>query len=378
MKTERKSLFTCNDLPDKEKRNLAIFELIRKKGHISKPEISRITGINIVSVSNYIENYVAKRLISEKESAVSSGGRKPDLVELNKKDLFVIGVDLADAAIRVAACDLGGNPVAKVGPFEAKAPDASAIGDALEQVMKKAALTAGSVSAIGLGVGDGSLLAAGEALGKRFGIDVFVGGAAQCAAFGERLYEDVTDADDILYMHSDLGCGVVIKEHACYGALDCNGVEGAAGGYGDEIAYLRPWDARLGVVAAARAEVARGIGTKIVDMASGRLEKITVAAVIEAARKDDKVAVAILRSAGINLGVRTAYLINVFNPSTVIIGGGIEEAGDCVLLPLQNMVKRFAFAKKAARVKIIAGSLGADAVSLGAASLAIREVFLRA
>lgn len=391
MKTERKILFTCTELPEKEKRNLAIFELIRKKGFISKPEISKITGINIVSVSNYIENYIAKHLVSERESEVSSGGRKPELVELNKKDRFVIGVDAASGGACVTLANLEAKSVAsttlpRAGSDSAQDMTASIIA-AIEEILKKAALDASLVGGIGVAVTDSRLVAALEAVGKRFGADVFVGGPALCAAFGEKWLNGGSDADDLLYIYSDLGRGIAVKGSKCFGAAGIYGEIKSSedncrlennNDLEEEARYLSPWSSLLGAVAAARAEVSKGVGTKIVDAASGRIENITLDAIIKAAEDSDRVASDILKSVGVNLGVRIAYLINAFSPRTVIIGGGIEKARDLILDPVRMMVKRFAFAKHAGCVKIVPGSLGVDAVCLGAASLAVREVFLRA
>ena len=391
MKIERNILFSCTELPEKEKRNLLIFDLIRKRGLISKPEISKITGINIVSVTNYVENYIAKKLISERDSEVSSGGRKPELVELNRKDRCVVGMEIGGDGVYAALTDLGMKPIAKAGPVRTKADDTAAVSasmeDALQEIVKKADRPLETVGAIGIGMADSRLVSALEAVGRRLGLHVFAGGSAHCAAFGERTLNAVVDDDDILYMHSDLGRGIVIKGCVCYGAVGSAAeIEVAAkdpvrlekDGYDEELAYLHPWSPRLGAVAVAKAEVCRGVGTKIVDAAHGRADTITLSGIIEASRAKDKVACDILKTIGINLGVRTAYLVNVFSPKTVVIGGGIDKAGDLVLGPIQNMVKRFSFKKQAARVKIIPGILGDDAVSMGAAALAVREVFLRA
>ena len=60
MKINKKRFFTLHGLSEKESRNLLIFELIRKRGVISRTEISKITGINVVSVSNYVNNYLGR------------------------------------------------------------------------------------------------------------------------------------------------------------------------------------------------------------------------------------------------------------------------------------------------------------------------------
>ncbi len=63
MDTKQEGLFHYRTLSDKERKNLAILELIRKKGPISRTEISHITDINIVSISNYIKDYMDKNIL---------------------------------------------------------------------------------------------------------------------------------------------------------------------------------------------------------------------------------------------------------------------------------------------------------------------------
>ena len=60
MKTERMYQFDFQELSDKYVKSLKLLELISKKGIISRTEISKTTGINIVSVSNYIKRYIDK------------------------------------------------------------------------------------------------------------------------------------------------------------------------------------------------------------------------------------------------------------------------------------------------------------------------------
>ena len=71
-------------------------------------------------------------------------------------------------------------------------------------------------------------------------------------------------------------------------------------------------------------------------------------------------------------------MIDLLNPSLVIIGGGMEIAGDLLFEPIKNTVKKFAFEEPASSVKIVPTFLGEDAIVLGAAALAAREVFIQA
>ena len=44
------------DFTEKEKRNIDILEILRRYGPISRPDISREIGINVVTISNYIDD----------------------------------------------------------------------------------------------------------------------------------------------------------------------------------------------------------------------------------------------------------------------------------------------------------------------------------
>ena len=389
MDTWQEGLFHHCVLSDKERKNLAILELVRKNGPISRTEISHITDINIVSISNYIKEYIANSILIETGWDVSTGGRRPELVELNAKSLYVIGLDIGISNIIATITDFSINVIAKVKiPSPAGEAKAAAL-KAVEELLKISKVEKDKIKAIGIGAtySNGHFSSVRKAIVEKFGIDTFMGSDAACAAFGEKQLNPKANAEDLLYMYSDIGCGIVIKGDAYFGA----------GGNAGEIQisrehisreeellffrgsqYLKPWGVDLGITQAAKHEIEKGIGTKIVACAKGDLKNITTEAVIEAAKQDDDLAADIIRNAGMSLGIRIAYLVNLFNPEVVVVGGGIEKAGELILEPVRKTVKKLAFSGQASIVRIITSALGEDAVSLGAASLAIREIFLKA
>src|SRR5664279_3648898 len=89
-----KQMLKDRTLTDKERKNLAILEVVRKNGPISRTDISKLTELNIVTVSNYVSHYIKKGLVVEGELDESTGGRKPVLVELNPKAGYIVGVGL--------------------------------------------------------------------------------------------------------------------------------------------------------------------------------------------------------------------------------------------------------------------------------------------
>lgn len=390
MKIKGNRLFTFQGLQDKERRNLAVFELIRKKGIISRTDISKSTGINIVSISNYINSYIEKKLVSEKGLAASSGGRKAELIELNSKENCVVGVDVGGEGIKIVVADIGMNILAKKSserPSSRKVELAGSVTKLVEEAVRSSGAGMDSVRCIGMGLGEGSLISLAGAVEKNLGKDTLAGGSAACAAFAERRLNPGADADRLLYMHSDLGRGIIIDGDTASG---CSGRESelyilagkaakksAAQPYDEKTGYLRPWNSYMGVTQIATREVSDGIGTKIVAVVKGDTANITEEAVVEAARQGDDVAVNIIESVALNMGLRIAYIVNLFSPQLVVVGGGPEKAGDMFFGPVNKMVGELALRKQAQGLKIIPGILGEDAASLGAAALAARELFLK-
>ena len=140
--------------------------------------------------------------------------------------------------------------------------------------------------------------------------------------------------------------------------------------------YLRPWGVDLGITEAAKSILKKeNADSKMLDMAGGDVENLTADMVVEAAKAKDKIAVEIIENAGVNLGIRIAYLINLFNPEVVVLGGGIEQAGELLLGPVRKTVRGLAFEEPANTVKIVPSRLGDSAVALGAAALVLREIF---
>ena len=84
----------------------------------------------------------------------------------------------------------------------------------------------------------------------------------------------------------------------------------------------------------------------------------------------------LVTNAARNLGVRVAYLVNIFNPDIVVIGGGVEKSGEIFMDAIKETVKKFSFEEPAIIVKIVPTLLEDNSVVLGASALAAREVFI--
>lgn len=405
----KNALFRDHILSDRERKNLTILDIIRRKGSISRTDISRFAGFNIVTVSNYIDNYLKLNLVFERGCNVSSGGRKPTLVELNYKAFYVAGLDVGPEKIVAVITDLAGNIVAKAKVDRPKGLMEEVLNKAIEAMHKlisDSKISTEKVKGIGMGVSGIIDRAAGTIrdtdprrgatstsyanirgrMEREFAIPVYVGNDATVAAYAESRLGMDQDIENLVYLYADVGCGIIIKGDIY------TGTGGSAGEVqlnfeNSDVAdkftcmakgpcFLKPWGGvDSGITSEAKKRIKEGAKSAILDYANGDIEKITLESVVRAAKADDKLALEIIDAAALNLSVRTAYFINLLNPEMVVIGGGVEQAGELLVSRIRKAVKGLAFEEPASMVKIVPSRLGEWNVSLGAALLVMREIF---
>jgi len=105
------------------------------------------------------------------------------------------------------------------------------------------------------------------------------------------------------------------------------------------------------------------------------MDNIDLKSVFIANRAKDPVAQAALDRAAGRLGVKIAHLVNLLNPEMVVIGGGLEEAGEDFLNKVTLTVREWAFREVTEDLKIVYSQLRENSVALGAASLVMQRVF---
>lgn len=412
MSITKEGLFKYQMLNERQRKNLIILETIRKNGPTSRASIAKQVGYNIVTLSNYVEEYLKKGLVYETGIDSSSGGRRPVLLELSKNEFFVIGIDFNRDALKGLIADYALNVVAEATlpkPAIEQEDVKRGMISLIKGLIKEAKVDASKIKfiAIGtygsLGEKNGTIKGLEEekgrsrvtiyftdlkyAIEKEFNIKTFFGQDASFAAFGEKAKNTNADVDSLLYIFQDIGKGVMIKgEIYCSTDIGAADMEGVTGNLSyeertkirEESSYLRPWDSRMSLKSEAIKIIESGVGTKIVELVKGNLNNLDDDAIIKAALQDDDVAEELIENVGINLGVRIAYLINLFSPQVVVIGGGIEKAGALLFGQMENTIKKLSLEKSRQSVKILPAILGGKAVGLGAASVALRESFLEA
>jgi predicted NBD/HSP70 family sugar kinase len=125
-----------------------------------------------------------------------------------------------------------------------------------------------------------------------------------------------------------------------------------------------------GAAIAEQAKLAVRRGEPTVLSSRRPVDDLTARDVAEAAKQGDHLSQQLLRQSGLLIGTAVAPLINLFNPSLVVIGGGVAELGDSLLDPIRQAVRGRSLNASAKAVRIQAAMLGRRSSGMGAVALA--------
>jgi glucokinase len=96
---------------------------------------------------------------------------------------------------------------------------------------------------------------------------------------------------------------------------------------------------------------------------------LTAKDVFDAAKQGDAWAVDVIDQICFHLGLAIANLANAINPSKIVIGGGVSQAGETLLTPLKQYFERFALPRVYESTDFAIAELGNDAGVIGGAWL---------
>ena len=270
-------------------------------------------------------------------------------------DNFAIGVDLGGTNLRIAAVDSNGAILDSVDTLtevsQGREATVTRLTDTVKFISHKFSNTH---KLLGVGVGlpgiidleSGTLRSAAnlpgwddyparEDLEARLGAKVILENDANCAALGEKWLGAGREVDDLcmITLGTGVGGGFVVNGKPWHGVMGMAGelghmtviADGAAcpcGNHGCLEQY-----ASAGAIHRMASEAADGRSR---CLAEARLAdpELTARSVHSCANAGDAAAIEIFQTVGKALGIALANLINAFNLSTYIIGGGVAKAWD--------------------------------------------------
>jgi glucokinase len=221
-----------------------------------------------------------------------------------------------------------------------------------------------------------------ELMHERLGRPVFIDNDANLAALAEHRFGAARGATDalLLTIGTGIGGGVIADGELYHGAT------GAAGELGHVVVDLNgprcqgncPNHGCVEAMASGTALAREGLAAaqSAPDSVLGKLleagKLVDGRAVTDAALAGDEVARGVVADAGRYLGVALASLANSFEPSVIVIGGGVSAVGDLLLEPARAELRSRALTPMD-RIPVVGAELGPEAGMIGAATMALLE-----
>jgi glucokinase len=208
-----------------------------------------------------------------------------------------------------------------------------------------------------------------------FGVPAFLSNDANLGALGEWKFGAARGHTDVLYLtvSTGVGGGVIVNDQLVQGyhglaaelghiILDPDGPICSCGFAGHLEAY------------ASGPSIARYVLEQIRQGAKSSLpadDRLTARQVAEAAEQGDSLAISAYRRAGEYLGMGVANFLVSFDPSIVILGGGVTTIGALLFDPFKlSLEKRVFYPRYLENLRIAKSDLGDDVALLGALALA--------
>ncbi|GHJ96629.1 transcriptional regulator [Streptomyces sp. NE5-10] len=364
-----------------------VVRAVRMAGSLTQAEIARSTGLSAATVSNIVRELKDGGTVEV--TPTSAGGRRARSVSLSGDAGIVIGVDFGHTHLRVAVGNLAHQVLAEESePLDVDASAAEGF-DRAEQLVNRLIEATGigrdKVIGVGLGVpgpidvssgtlGSTSILPGwgginpAEELSARLGVPVHVDNDANLGALGELVWGSGRGVKDLAYIKvaSGVGAGLVIDGRVYRGP----------GGTAGEIGHITLDESgpvcRCGNRGCLETFTAARYVLPLLQPSHG--PDLTMERMVQLAREGDPGCRRVIADVGRHIGSGIANLCNLLNPSRVVLGGDLAEAGELVLAPIRDSVGRYAIPSAARQLSLVQGALGARAEVLGALALVLSEM----
>lgn len=393
---------TIWQIPQSNVKNLnkhAALDLIRfKPGGISRIELSRRLGLTRAAASVIVNDLIKAGLVRETGKR-RNGGRNPINLEINPESGLVIGIDMGSTHLTMVLANFLAQVQDQIevdlnitdGPVVCL----SRIVSIVEEWLPSVGVTMDQVLAVAVGVPGPVVTETGmvsappimpgwdkfpirDWLQARLKCPVSLGNDAEFGALGEWAYGAGRGERNLAYIKvgTGIGAGLLLDGQIYHGTtgtageighitLSDNGPLCTCGNHG----CLEALAGGRSIVNRAVSGIRQGQRTMLSEITP--LEKLTSQDVITAARSGDLFSQKLVIESGYHLGTAIANLVNLFNPSIVVIGGGISQLGDLLLDPIRDTVKQRSLRASWQSVRISAAVLGKHSSALGAVAQAI-------
>ncbi|MET3140870.1 UNVERIFIED_ORG: glucokinase [Arthrobacter sp. UYEF10] len=366
-----------------------LFQLLRDGKARTRAELALTTGLARSTVAARIDALIASGLVGAAGEANSSGGRPPSRFAFNPAARAVLAVDVGATHVIVAVTDLSGRVLAerRLAQDVAAGPEA-VLGRVIKEgraLLEQAGREPRDLAGVGIGLPGPVEHATGKPVKppimpgwdgfdvvpyvqRSLAVPVLVDNDVNIMALGERSAH-WPDHGNFLFIKvaTGIGSGIISNGELQRGA---NGTAGDLGHVrvprGDEVLCRCGNHGCLEALASGPALAAE-------------LERQGVPArkgsdVLRLVGEGNLQAIQALRQAGRDVGDVLATVVNLLNPSVIVIGGSLGQAGEHMMAGVREVVYRRSLPLATTHLRIALSVAGDQAAILGASQMVTQYV----
>ena len=345
----------------------------------TQAELARETGLARATVSNIVRELSAAGLVDSE----AGSGRRGSAVSLSPAAGVVAGVDFGHSHLAVAIGDLTGQVLAEERRNLATALEHEEALELAAELIDSMRPAGSALRHIGMGlpapVTDDVIrtpaifpgwreVDAAQAAAEVLGAPVDVENDANLGALAEHRCGVGRGQDSSVFVKisSGVGAGIIINNLLFHGS----------GGTAGEIGHLTLDEqgpmCRCGSRGCLEAYTSVGA---VMAMIAGQYPEASLDDIVRAADGGDVSTRRALEDAGLHLGWGLATIVNLLNPSVIVVGGDMARAGELLLEPARIGLRRHAL-DAVAQTPVLASALGERASLVGAVLLAAERTEL--
>jgi glucokinase-like ROK family protein len=386
---------------------VTVLDEIRLGRSRSRSELVSRTGLGRAVVTQRVGELIDLGLVRDAGFRDSTGGRPPRQLTFHGEAGHLLVADLGASSIDVAVTTLDGHILAhRDEPADiAEGPKAclARVDELFDELRATTRDAPGSLWGVGIGVPGPVEFRTGtpisppimpgwdgypvrDRFSARYGAPVWVDNDVNLLALGEWRSGIAQGQDNVVVIKvgTGIGAGIIADGRLHRGAQGSAGDVGHIQVVDDTAIVCRCGNIGCLEALAGGAALAREGLAAASDGRSERLRlsleqhgHVTAEDVARAASFGDPIAVAMLRSAGSRIGLMLASVVNFFNPSLIVIGGGVAQSGDQLLAAIRETVYRRSLPLATRELLIQRSSLAGLAGAIGASAMVVDELFSR-
>jgi len=391
-------------LTKKEHDKAVITAAVRMFGPLSRVELHRLTHWRPSTISTLVRELLEEGRLREAGTSNNPLGRKQVLLKINESYGFILGIELDSERVIAATMDLTPQILTMV--TQSARLDAGVEGllnqlrDCADHLIHKQKATGQQL--LGIAFADTGLVDTKNGVSvsssltefwqnvplrklfeEEFQVAFLLESNTRAKTVAERVLGAGEMADDMAYIDYGvgIGAGIFTAGRLLRGSCDSagelghtqvaeNGPSCKCGSFG----CLEAVASGAAIASRAKKAMREGASSKALGLA-GEIDKVNGRTVLEAARLGDKLCTSLVEDAENYLGLAIANLVNLFNPSVVVLGKRFELAGPALTDRIARIVKRQALPHSTENLVFRVGKFGDDAAVLGAGLLVLEKLF---